>query len=101
MSGLQNGRDPSRGDFDWRRFAIELRRHNAKDARGFRDKADEIGVTVTDLSRAMSGQVVSAGRVIALCDWMQADIRQFYIAPEKAEESECFSVRNVKHEVRA
>lgn len=101
MSGLQNGRDPSRGDFDWRRFAVELRRHNAKDARGLRAKADEIGVTVTDLSRAMSGQVVSAGRVIALCDWMSADFRDFYLPPEKPDYSECFSMSNVKHEVRA
>lgn len=101
MTGLQNGRDPSRGDFDWRRFAIALRNHNARDGRGLRAKADEIGVTVTDLSRAMSGQVVSAGRVIALCDWMGSDIRAFYIAPEKPEISGCFSARNVKHEVRA
>jgi hypothetical protein len=101
VSGLQNGRDPSRGDFDWRRFAIELRRHNAKDARGFRDKADEIGVTISDLSRAMGGQVVSAGRVIALCDWMGADVREFYIPPESPKKSACFNGRNVKHEVRA
>lgn len=97
MSGLQNGRDPSYGDLDWRRLAVEVRRHRAKDHRGIRDIAPEICITNSDFSRVMNGQVIGAGRVIALCRWMGRQIEEFYIEPEKQKKSECFTTRNVKH----
>lgn len=97
MSGLQNGRDPSYGDLDWRRLAVEVRRHRAKDHRGIRDITPDIGITNSDFSRVMNGQVIGAGRVIALCRWMGCHIDDFYIEPENLKKSECFTGRNVKH----
>lgn len=98
MSGLQNGRDPSYGDLDWRRFASEVKKCRAKDPRGGRDVARSVGVSNTDLSRAMSGQVIGAGRVIALCRWMGRTIDDFYLEPEIDGKSGCFTARNVKHQ---
>ena len=97
MTGLQNGRDPSRGDFDWRRFASAIRAKRGGDLRGIRNLADDIGITASDLSRAMSGQVISTGRVFALCDWMGRDPRDFYLPPENEAISACFGRGNVKH----
>lgn len=82
MTGLQNARDPARGDYDWRRFASALRSRQFEDGRALRAIADEIGVTVADLSRAMGGQIVSAGKVFALCDWLGICPRRFYLPPE-------------------
>lgn len=98
MTGLQNGRDPARADYDWREFAILVRRRLAEDGRGYRALADEIGVTFTDLSRAASGQMIAVHKVIAICDWMQIAVRAFYLKPMI---SNCCSGSNVKHERRA
>lgn len=98
MTGLQNSRDPLRADYDWREFAILVRRRLAEDGRGYRALADEIGVTFTDLSRAASGQIIAVHKVIALCDWMQVAVRAFYLKPMI---SDCCSGSNVKHERRA
>ena len=94
MAGLQNARSPARADYDWRGFARALRTALAVDGRGYRAIADSVGVTFTDLSRGAGGQMLSAGKVIALCDWMGTDPRAFYIAPTN---STCCSGSNVKH----
>jgi hypothetical protein len=102
VAGLQNARDPARADYDWREFARLLQRRLASDGRGYRALADEIGVTFTDLSRGASGQMLSAGKVIALCDWMQVSFRVFYLKPQPAEglrsetKSDCCTGSNVK-----
>lgn len=82
MSGLQNARSPDRADFDWRGFAARLRRQCFADGRGLRAIAAEAGVTASDLSRATGGQMVSVAKVLALCDWCGAELRDFYLAPE-------------------
>lgn len=97
MTGLQNGHDPGRGDYDWREFAAALRRKRAPDPRGFRALADEIGVTASDLSRAMGGQAVSVGKVIALCRWLDVAVDRFYLEPDFSLPPKCFSGGNVKH----
>ncbi|APH71428.1 hypothetical protein [Aquibium oceanicum] len=74
-------RHPERAEYDWRGFAAALRGRLANDGRGYRALADEIGVTVTDLSRAASGQMVSVGKVFAICDWMELPERRFYFNP--------------------
>ena len=88
-------RHPERAEFDWRAFALALRHRLADDGRAYKAMADEIGVTVTDLSRAAGGQMVSVGKVFALCDWLRMPERRFYIAPAKS--SRCTG-SNVKHE---
>lgn len=96
MTGLQNSRNPSHADYDFRKFASALRGRRMMDDRGLRPIADEIGVTLTDLSRAMGGQIVSVGKVIALCRWLGEPVERFYLEPEKGDESECFTGSNVK-----
>lgn len=81
--------------------SAEARRHRAKDHRGIRDITPDIGITNSDFSRVMNGQVIGAGRVIAVCRWMGRQIDEFYIEPESPKKSACFIGRNVKHEVRA
>lgn len=101
MTSLQNSRNPSHADYDFRKFASALRGRRMMDDRGMRAIADEIGVTLTDLSRAMGGQIVSVGKVIALCRWLGEPVDRFYLAPERAAESACFTGSNVKRgEVR-
>lgn len=100
MMGLQNGRDPSRADYDWREFARVLRRKISEDGRGYRALADIIGVTQTDLSRAASGQIIAVHKVIAICDWAQVAVRAFYLPPEpNPTKSTRFSASTVKHPV--
>lgn len=99
MSGLQNGRDPSRADYDWREFAKLVRSRLAEDGRGYRALADVIGVTFTDLSRAAGGQMIAVHKVIAICDWMSVAVRAFYLKPTPAKSS-CCSGSNVKHRGR-
>lgn len=99
MSGLQNASNPSRADYDLRRFAIALRNHRAGDNRGLRVIGDEIGVTTSDLSRAMGGQMVSVGKVIALCRWLDVPVDQFYLEPEKPFDPELCTRITVKHVV--
>jgi hypothetical protein len=53
------------------------------DGRGWRVCGDEIGVTISDLSRICNGQSVSAPKVIAVCDWLKLSFRAFYNPPEK------------------
>lgn len=101
MSGLQNGSSPARADYDFRAFARALLARRQQDNRGLRAMADEIGVTVSDISRAMGGQMVSVGKVIALCRWLNVPVERFYLEPEKPVETGCFTGRNVKHEGRA
>ncbi|MFC3163079.1 hypothetical protein [Ciceribacter thiooxidans] len=96
MSGLPNGRDPARADYDWRAFARALRARRGPDTRGIRAIGAEIGVTASDLSRAMGGQMVSAGKVIALCRWLGVPVERFYLPPEDQAESTCFSSRHVE-----
>jgi transcriptional regulator with XRE-family HTH domain len=97
MTGLQNGHDPARGEYDYRRFAAALRRKRQLDARGLRALADEIGVTYSDLSRAMGGQNISVGKVIALCRWLDVPVYHFYIEPDFSLKPACCTGRNVKH----
>ncbi len=94
MSGLQNSRNPSRADYDWREFALLVRARLAEDGRGYRFLADDIGVTFTDLSRAATGQMIAVHKVIAICDWMGIAERKFYLKPMK---SICCSGSTVKH----
>lgn len=101
MSGLQNGSNPSYADYDLRGFARALREKRVLDHRGMRALVDEIGVTVSDLSRAMGGQMVSVGKVIALCRWLDVPVDRFYLPPEKPTETGCFTRVTVKHEGRA
>src|SRR5690606_13061651 len=88
MSGLQNGSNPSYADYDLRGFARALRERRAPDHRGLRAIAGEIGVTVSDLSRAMGGQMVSVGKVIALCRWLGVPVERFYLPPEGPQEGQ-------------
>lgn len=37
------------------------------------------GIECAALSRVMAGQAVDAGKVIAMCDWLDCDIRDFYV----------------------
>ena len=97
MTGLQNGSDPTRGDYDLRAFARALREKRLMDDRGLRPLADEIGVTFSDLSRAMGGQNVSVGKVIALCRWLDVPVEKFYLEPDFSLKSACCTGRNVKH----
>ena len=101
MTGLQNGSNPSYADYDLRAFARALREKRAFDHRGLRALADEIGVTVSDMSRAMGGQMVSVGKVIALCQWLGVPVIRFYLPPEKPAETDCFTRSNVKHSKEA
>lgn len=102
MSGLQNGSDPTRGDYDLRAFAVALRQKRLQDLRGLRALADDIGVTYSDLSRAMGGQNVSVGKVIALCRWLDVPVEQFYLEPDMSLKSACCTGAIVKHpEARA
>ena len=90
-------RHPERAEYDWRGFASALRGRLANDGRGYRALADEIGVTVTDLSRAASGQMVSVGKVFAICDWMGVRARGFYVAGGSTKSTRCTG-SNVKQE---
>ena len=100
MTGLQNSHNPTRGEYDYRNFAAALRRKHREDNRGLRAVADDIGVTVTDLSRAMGGQCVSVGKVIALCRWLGVPVDHFYIEPDFSLKTGCFTGANVKHPER-
>ena len=105
MTGLQQAQREDRADFDWRKFSSALKAKNWNDPRGIRAIGEAIGVTATDMSRAMGGQAVSVGKVIALCDWLERDLRDFYIAPDSVPDnppipakSGCCSRPNVKQE---
>lgn len=96
--------DLDRADYDWRAFGRLLRERLASDGRGYRAIADAIGVTFTDLSRASSGnQPMTAGKVIALCDYLNVSFRAFYLRPGVGRDgaypmkSDCCSGINVKH----
>ena len=97
MTGLQNGHDPGRADYDWRRFAAALRTKRGPDPRGFRAIADDIGVTATDMTRALGGQAVSVAKVIAFCRWLEVPVDHFYLEPDFALPPKCFSGDTVKH----
>ena len=58
-----------------------LRRRRHDDGPGGRPCAAEIGVTSPDLSRIANGQPVSAPKVIAVCDWLELQVRDFYTPP--------------------
>lgn len=97
MTGLQNGHNPARGEYDYRSFAQALKRkYYDNPTLAMRPLAVTIGVTVSDLSRAMGGQMVSVGKVIALCRWLDVPVEQFYIEPEIDAESMCFTGSNVE-----
>jgi len=94
--------NPSRAGFDWRAFARTVRAAHAADGRGVRAIATEIGVTASDLSRAMSGINIDAGKVMALCDWAGVSERAFYLPPEKdVVKSGCCTAAHVKQPKRA
>lgn|GEM_PF-3166566 len=103
MSGLQKSHDPRRADYDWRMFASFLRERLRADGRGYRALAVEIGVTITDLSRAATGKELSVGKIIAICDWLDVAVRIFYLPPQKDDaNSVCCSESFVKqHEAEA
>jgi hypothetical protein len=96
VSGLQDGHNPARGEYDFRSFASALKRKHLENMKALRPLSDEIGVTVSDLSRAMGGQMVSVGKVIALCRWLNVPVEAFYLEPENLEKSECFTGLHVE-----
>lgn len=101
MTGLQNGRNPALADYNWRGFAFCLRARHQEDGRGLRAIADEIGVTASDLSRAMGGQMVSIAKVIPIADWAGVEVMDFYLPPLVTPmKTDCCSGSNVKHEER-
>lgn len=102
MTGLQNGSHPGRADYDWRAFALALSRKHRECGLSLRTLADDIGVTIADMSRAMGGQIVSTGKVIALCRWLGVPVENYYLEPDPQVKSSCFTEPNVKHaEARA
>lgn len=98
MTGLQNGSDPTRAGYDFRALARAIRLKRNPDTRGIREIADEIGITFTDFSRAMGGQNISVGKVIALCHWLGVPVEHFYLAPDPSLKSPCCTGVNVKQE---
>jgi len=97
MTGLQNGSDPTRADYDFRALATAIHRNRQADPRGIRPIAVDIGITYTDLSRAMGGQNVSVGKVIALCRWLGVPVETFYLEPDLSLREPCCTGSNVKH----
>ncbi len=73
-----------RAEYDWRGFARLVQQRLRADGRSYGEIADEIGVTLTDLTRAVSAQILTAPKVIAICDWMQIAVRAFYLRPRSA-----------------
>lgn len=67
--------------YDYAGLGRILRRRLHDDGRGWRACAAEIGVTSPDLSRIANGQPVSAPKVIAVCDWLGLQVRDFYTPP--------------------
>lgn len=80
--------------YDTRALAALLRPALEWDGRGWRACAAEIGVTAPDLSRVMSGQDISAGKVFAICDWLRVDARRFYRPVRGARK--CFTGKALK-----
>ncbi|MFN4098174.1 MAG: hypothetical protein ACK4GT_00220 [Pararhodobacter sp.] len=66
--------------FDYRGLGLAMRQKLEGDGRGWRACAAEIGVTATDLSRVAAGQPVAAHKVIAICDWIGVEPREWYRA---------------------
>jgi hypothetical protein len=91
MSGL--------AEFDWLAFRAALRGAAFNDGRSQADMAADAGVTVSDFSRLMGGHHLSVPKVIAVCDWMDRDLRSFYRAPPIAGKSRACSSPNVKHSI--
>ena len=93
--------NPARAGFAWRQFASAVAAKMRADGRGLRALAPEIGVTVTDLSRASSGANVSVEKVLALADWLGRDVHEFYAPPEHIPmKSTCCTSRHVKRGAR-
>lgn len=90
------GHSPDRADYDWRGFSRALKARHRCETRGIRAIADEIGVTASDISRAMGGQIVSVGKVIALCRWIGVPVERFYLPPDHSTKTDCCSGPNVK-----
>lgn len=94
--------DARRAGYDWRAFSKAVRLALAGTEHGYRALADIVGVTISDLSRAAGGTNIGPEKVIAICDWIGCDFRDFYIAPDLPQkkdqaESSCFTASNVKH----
>lgn len=91
----------ARASFDWRAFARDCRAALSNSNRGYRALAGEIGVTISDLSRAAGGSNISVEKVIALCDFMRVDPRAYYLPSlaqkERRAKSDCFTGHHVKH----
>lgn len=98
MSGLQNSRNPARGDFDWRMFAQAIRTACAADGRSQWAIAEEIGITESDLSRVRGGAMVSVAKAIALSRWLKLPLENWYLPPLPcpAKSTSC-TTPNVKH----
>ena len=75
--------DANRAGFDWRAFSKAVKVGLAETGHSYRQLADGIGVTISDLSRAAGGSNIGPEKVIAISDWLGRDIRDFYLAPEK------------------
>lgn len=86
--------DQSRAGFYWRRFARELGKATRATGLPQVHLAAQIGVTTSDLSRALGGTNVEVGKVIALCEFMGREVTDFYLRPMK---STRFTAPNVKH----
>lgn len=90
--------DGELASYDTRSLAAILRPALEWDGRGWRALAAEIGVTSPDLSRVMSGQDISAGKVFAICDCLRVDARKFYRPVRGARK--CFTGKALKQRSR-
>ena len=95
MTLAQKSINTARADYDFLAFGRALKARHRTDDRGIRAIGSEIGVTATDISRAMGGQNVSIAKVIALCGWLGVPVDTFYVPPTRSEDC-CFSGTNVK-----
>ena len=86
----------ARPTYDYRALSRLVRAKVDERGIGYRGAADEIGVTASDLSRIGASQGIAFEKVVAICDWLGVDDRDFYTPPPM--KSTCCSAAHVKHE---
>lgn len=67
--------------FDRIAFGQVTRRALMLNGGGYRLLAQQIGVTINDLSRVVNGHPVAIEKVLAIADWIGVDPRDFYHNP--------------------